>query len=113
MVTQPDDPPLRKLIDNTFMLYAARFILPSLLTITIAIVGWGASTMLNDLKTGQRDGIARLELGQQQQWIQIGKMNETLTATNNVQSGLSVKVEAVKQQVDHLQTQVDGLTNRR
>lgn len=112
MTTQPEDGPARKFIDNTLMLYAARFVVPligSAAICALTVIGWFATTALADLKKGQENGIAEFKDGQRQVWQQVGKMNDTLSATNAVQSGLSVKIDVVKERVDHLQTQVDGL----
>jgi hypothetical protein len=99
MVDVPDkNAPFRAAIDSTIMLFAARFIMPSLLTAAVAIIGWFGTTMLSDLKAGQ-----------QQQWMQMGKMADAQAQTNNVQSGLSVKVDSAVKQLDHLQAQVDSL----
>src|SRR5208282_2993534 len=105
MVTQPYDPPLRKVIDSTVMLYIARFAIPLLVTTAVSTLGW----IINDLKTGQKEGLGELREGQHQVWIQIGRLAETQATTNNVQSGLAVKVDSAVKQLDHLQVEVDSL----
>lgn len=106
MVEVPDkNAPFRAAIDSTAMLTLARFGMP----IVVAALGALLMYTLNDLKTGQRDGLSELKTGQQQVWLQISKMTDAQATTNAMQSGLSVKVDAAVKQIDHLQVQVDNL----
>jgi hypothetical protein len=115
LVTQPDDGPARKFIDATPMLYAARFGMPALgflATVALAVMGWLITTAVADIKKGQETAIIEFHSGQQQVWTQLGKMNDTISATNNVQYGLVATVNGVKAQVDRLQVQVDSLPRK-
>jgi hypothetical protein len=106
VVDVPDkDAPFRSLIDSTLAITFARFGMP----VVVMLLGYLFSTMLSDLKTGQKEGLADLKDGQSKVWVQIGKVVEAQAATNSIQSGLSVQVANTSKQLDHLQTQVDGL----
>ncbi len=116
MVTIPDDGMARKLIDNTFMLYAARFVVPLIgfaATTALAIIGWFVTTTLTDLKKGQETGIVEFRDSQRQVWTQMGKLNDTQTASSVALSSLSSKVDGSIKQLDHLQAQVDKLPTQR
>src|ERR1700674_1646409 len=106
MVDVPDkDAPFRKIIDSTLMILIARFVMP----ITIAALGWFLTSMITDLKAGQKEGLTELRDGQKQVWLQISKMVDAQATTNVIQSGLSVQVNNTAKQLDHLQAQVDSL----
>jgi hypothetical protein len=106
MVDVPDkNAPFRAAIDSTVALTLARFGMPTIL----AILGYFFSTMLSDLKTGQREGMAELKSGQQQVWSQMSKIADVQAATNSVQSGLVVKIDGGLKQIDRIQSQVDSL----
>jgi len=116
IIVPADSAPFRKVIDSTTMLTIARFAMPGLITIALAGLGW----VINDLKTGQRDGLTELKTsqlnglnelkdGQRQVWTQVSKLADVQATTNNVQSALVVKVDGTVKQLDRLQTQVDGL----
>ena len=100
--------PFRAAIDSTVMLTIARFGMPILISVALGGLGW----VITDLKAGQREGLSELKDGQRQVWTQIGKMADTQSTTNNVQSGLVATVSAVKEKVDHLQVQVDSLPRK-
>jgi len=113
------DAPFRKIIDSTVMISVARFVMPALFTITIGGLGW----VINDLRTGQRDGLAALQInqhdglaelkdGQVKVWVQISKMVDEQSRTNAIQSGLSVQVANTSDQLHRLQAQVDSLPRR-
>jgi hypothetical protein len=115
MVTQPEDSVSRKFIDNTAMLYAARFgmpILGFLMMTALSVIGYLINNAVGDIKKGQETAIVEFHSGQQQVWSRLDKVNETLASTNNVQYGLVATVNGVKQQVDHLQMQVDTLPRK-
>jgi hypothetical protein len=106
MVDVPDEhAPFRKIIDSTLMLTLARFAMP----MVVGLLGWLFSTMLSDLKSGQRDGLSELKTGQQQVWTQMGKLSDVQTANSIALGTLSSKVDGGLKQLDHLQMQVDGL----
>lgn len=106
MVDVPDkNAPFRAAIDSTIMITIARFGMP----LAIAILGWFVTTTLNDIKTGQRDGLAELKTGQMQVWVQMGKLNEGQTTNSIALGSLESKVDGGLKQIDHLQMQVDGL----
>ena len=100
--------PFRKIIDSTVMISVARFVMPFLITVALGGLGW----VINDLKAGQRDGLAEVKDGQSKVWLQIGKMVDAQVTANAIQSGLSVQVNNTAKQLDHLQVQVDGLPRK-
>jgi hypothetical protein len=109
MVDVPDEnAPFRKAIDSTVMLTIARFAMPFLVMASMGGLGW----VINDLKAGQKEGLGELRDGQKQVWQQIGKMVDIQSTSNVVQGVTVAKVDAIKQQVDHLQVQVDSLPRR-
>jgi hypothetical protein len=98
MVDVPDEnAPFRKAIDSTLAITLARFFMP----LVVAVLGYFLVTTLGDLKS-------RTEQVQ----AQVFKMIDVQSATNSMQSGLSVKVDSAVKQLDHLQAQVDGLQKR-
>jgi hypothetical protein len=120
VVVPSSDAPFRKIIDSTVMISVARFVMPALLTVAVGGLGW----VINDLKAGQREGLAELKAsqlaglnevkdGQKQVWVQIGKMADSQSASVAIVSGLSVQVANTAQQLTHLQTQFDSLPRGR
>jgi hypothetical protein len=93
-----DDQPFRKAIDSTLMLTLARFFMP----VVVAVLGYFLTTTLSDLRAAN-----------QQIWVQLSKIADVQSATNSMQSGLSVKVDSAVKQLDHLQAQVDSLPRGR
>jgi hypothetical protein len=109
MVDVPDkDAPFRSLIDSTLAITLARFGMP----VVVALLGWLFSNMLSDLKTGQRDGLSELKVGQVQVWTQIGKLSDAQTSNSVALGTLSSKVDGGLKQIDHLQIQVDKLSSK-
>ena len=108
VVVPSSDAPFRKVIDSTVMISVARFVMPLLTAAALTGLGW----VINDLKAGQRDGLAELKDGQRQVWSQMSKMADTQAATNSVQAGLVGTVTGVVKQIDRLQAQVDSLPRR-
>ena len=86
--------PVRAAIDSTVMLILARFFMP----VVVAALGWFMTSVLDELKRTNH-----------QMQVQLEKLNDTQTATNMMQSGLSVKVDNAVKQIDHLQMQLDSL----
>src|ERR1700722_918328 len=95
------DAPFRKLVDSTAMISIARFVMP----VIIGALWWFLTTMLTDLKAGQKEALGELRDGQKQVWLQIGKMVDAQATSNAIQSGLSAQVTNTAQQLTHLQTQ--------
>lgn len=104
-----DDQPFRRAIDSTLMLTLARFFMPTV----VGILGYFIVVTINDLKAGQKDGLSELKEGNRLVWIQVSKIADAQSATNAIQSGLSVKVDGAVKQLDRLQAQVDSLPKQR
>lgn len=110
MVDVPDkNAPFRSMIDSTAMLAVTRFAWP----VVLGLLAWLGATQLNDLKAGQKDGLSELKEGNRLVWIQVSKIADAQSATNAIQSGLSVKVDGAVKQLDRLQAQVDSLPKQR
>jgi hypothetical protein len=109
MVDVPDkNAPFRAAIDSTLAITLARFGMP----VVVMLLGYFFSTMMSDLKTGQRDGLNELKEGNRQVWSQVSAIATAQAAANTAQGSLSAKVDGAVKQLDHLQIQVDSLPRK-